>query len=402
LSRLLAWTLLALTVALTAVGLVLAVIGERRGLELPSTRESIFVLVVIASAAALLHAAVGFVIVRRRPENPIGWIFLASAPVFVVFAASSAYADLSLYGEEAWPLDTLAAWLTNWTFSVVFATPVIVAQLFPDGRPVSRPWSWVFRATVAMAVVEFLTGALRRVELDQYPGVMNPVALPGGLGDAVAALWDWGSVFVAPFVFLAALASLVARFRRSRGVERQQLKWLAFTGALMVVGFSVATTTGSGVVSDVFFVLGIAALVLMPIAVAIAILRYRLYEIDRVISKTLVYAVLTVILGAAYAGLVIGGQALFSSFAGGSHLAIAVSTLVVAGLFLPLRSRVQGLVDRRFYRRRYDAQRTLEAFGTRLRDELDLETLAGDLRGVVTETMQPAHATVWLRHGGPR
>jgi hypothetical protein len=134
-----------------------------------------------------------------------------------------------------------------------------------------------------------------------------------------------------------------------------------------------------------------------PIAIGIAILKYRLYEIDRIISRTLVYGGLTVVLGAVYIGLVLTGQALFSSFAGGSNLAIAASTLAVAGLFLPARSRVQRFVDRRFYRRRYDAQRTLEGFGARLREQIDLGTLEHDLRGVVTETMQPAHASVWLR-----
>jgi hypothetical protein len=128
-------------------------------------------------------------------------------------------------------------------------------------------------------------------------------------------------------------------------------------------------------------------------------LRYRLYEVDRVISKTIVYGALTVILGAAYVGLVLAGQAVFSSVAGGSNLAIAVSTLVVAALFLPLRARVQGVVDRRFYRRRYDAQRTLEAFGARLRDEVDLVTLTGELRAVVNATIQPKHVTLWLRSG---
>jgi hypothetical protein len=151
-----------------------------------------------------------------------------------------------------------------------------------------------------------------------------------------------------------------------------------------------------GDLGDLTFALTIAVI---PVATAIAMFKYRLYEIDRVISRTIVYAALTVILGGAYAGLVLAGQAVFSSFAGGSNLAIAASTLVVAALFLPLRARVQRLVDRRFYRRRYDAQRTLDAFGARLREEIDLGTLTNDLRGVVTETVQPAHVSLWLRTG---
>ena len=198
-------------------------------------------------------------------------------------------------------------------------------------------------------------------------------------------------------MLLLALASIVLRFRRSRGVERLQLKWVASAGSVMVAGFFLAFVSGQTVISDIGFVTGVVGFVLLPIAVGVAILRYRLFDIDRVISKTLVYAALSLVLGAAYVGLVLGGQALFSSFAGGSNLAIAASTLVVAALFLPVRSRVQRFVDRRFYRRRYDAQRTLEGFGARLREQVDLGTLEHDLRGVVTETMQPAHASVWLR-----
>jgi hypothetical protein len=210
---------------------------------------------------------------------------------------------------------------------------------------------------------------------------------------------------LAPVVFAASLAALVVRFRRSRGVERQQLKWLAFAGAIPVAAFALSFVLGSfvsgGLLLDAIFVTGFAALMLIPVAVGVAILRYRLYEIDRVISRTLVYGSLTVVLGAAYAGLVLAGQAVFSSFAGGSNLAIAVSTLVVAALFLPLRSRVQRVVDRRFNRHRYDAQQTLEAFGSRLREQVDLATLTGELRGVVEETIQPSHVSVWLRSGGP-
>ncbi len=351
----------------------------------------------IAVAAALLYCAVGFLIVRRQPGHAVGWIFLGAAPLFALVAAAYGYADLSLYGGEDWPLDQWAAWLTNWLFAVpVFLVPVFLAQLFPDGRPVSARWAWVLKATVTAAIAALLVGMLRAAPLDPYPDVQSPAALPRA-GEVLADLWDGGGIVVQPIIFLAALASLIARFRRARGVERQQLKWLAYAAAVVLVGFVGAGVAPDGLASDVFFIVGIAALVLMPVAVAVAILRYRLYDIDRVISKTLVFGTLTAILGVAYVGLVLLGQAVFSSVAGGSDLAIAVSTLVVAALFLPVRSRVQRFVDRRFYRRRYDAQRTLEVFGARLREEVELDGLTVDLRGVVEETMQPAHVSLWLR-----
>jgi hypothetical protein len=205
-------------------------------------------------------------------------------------------------------------------------------------------------------------------------------------------------------VLVAVIASLAVRFRRSQGVEREQLRvFLGATGFVAVFLGLLSGLSQIGAVQDRlgagFDLLFLGALAFVPLSIGVAMLRYRLYEIDRFISRTFVYAVLTLTLGAAYVGLVLAGQALFSSFAGGSNLAIAASTLVVAALFLPVRSRVQRFVDRRFYRQRYDAQRTLEGFGARLREQIDLGTLEHDLRGVVTETMQPAHASVWLRTG---
>jgi hypothetical protein len=257
---------------------------------------------------------------------------------------------------------------------------------------------------VAVAVVGVLAAALDPSTLDIDGNRIDPLGISGGVADVTEVVND-ASGALAPVVFAASLAALVVRFRRSRGVERQQLKWLAFAGAIPVAAFALSFVLGSfvsgGLLLDAIFVTGFAALMLIPVAVGVAILRYRLYEIDRVISRTLVYGSLTVVLGAAYAGLVLAGQAVFSSFAGGSNLAIAVSTLVVAALFLPLRSRVQRVVDRRFNRHRYDAQQTLEAFGSRLREQVDLATLTGELRGVVEETIQPSHVSVWLRSGGP-
>ena len=207
---------------------------------------------------------------------------------------------------------------------------------------------------------------------------------------------------------LLGAASLVIRFRRSEGIERQQYRLftaaaVAFPVASMATNLFESTVYGpwafAGAVDILLNAVTVTAALLLPAATAIAILRYRLYEIDRIISRTLVYGALTLILGAAYVGLVLAGQALFASFAGGSNLAVAVSTLVVAALFLPVRARVQGFVDRRFYRSRYDAQRTLGSFGSRLREQVELDQLTTDLTAVVGETMQPAHTSVWLRSG---
>jgi len=202
---------------------------------------------------------------------------------------------------------------------------------------------------------------------------------------------------LAAAAFAAAVASVAVRYRRSGEVARQQIKCLAagaaLTGVSVVAGVT-ATLLGARALGNATMITGFAAI---PVAIGVAMLRYRLYDVDRVISRTLVYGSLTVILGAAYVGLVLAGQALFSSFAGGSNLAIAASTLVIAALVLPARSRVQRFVDRRFFRRRYDAARTLEAFGARLRDQTAVETLTDDLRLVVNETMHPAHLSIWIR-----
>jgi hypothetical protein len=222
-----------------------------------------------------------------------------------------------------------------------------------------------------------------------YPD--NPVGI-GALHSLFGAVDELGTMLLV--VFLACSGtSAVVRFRRSRGDERQQLKWLTYGIGIWVVWVPLSLVS-AGDVGDMAFALAIAVL---PASTAIAMFKYHLYDVDRVISRTLVYGALTVILGAAYAGLVLAGQAVFSSFAGGSNLAIAASTLVVAALFLPLRARLQIVVDRRFYRSRYDAQRTLESFGARLRQELDLVALCGELSSVVEETMQPAHVSLWLR-----
>jgi hypothetical protein len=391
-----------LSLALAPVGVVLALVAAGRGLDLPEGRSSGLYLELASALGAVVFAVVGLVIARRARGNPIGWIFLGVGVAFALVSVATGYADLALYGGEAWPGAVWAAWLASWLVIVpAFVAPCVVAQLFPLGRPLPGRWVGVLWSSVIAAFYLVLPAAIGPGALGSYPDVDNPTGMPHWVGtallDPVWALCIFGLLGLS-------LASLVTRFRRSRGVERQQLKWLAAAGGVSIAGLIVAFAFNdiSPAVVGAAFVVAVAGLVSMPMAVAVAILRYRLYEIDRLISRTLVYGSVTVILGAAYAGLVLGGQAVFSSFAGGSNLAIAVSTLVVAALFLPVRGRIQRVVDRRFYRRRYDAQRTLEAFGARLRDEVDLDALASDLGSVVAETMQPASLSLWLRREAGR
>jgi hypothetical protein len=276
---------------------------------------------------------------------------------------------------------------------VFFGLPGLLLLLFPTGRTMSRSWTWaawligivVTTATVSYSV---LPGVIR-------PGIENPLGVTGTAGEVVevvARATDWLGF---PAVATCAVA-LVVRTWRSTGTERLQLKW--FTSAATLVGVSVAVAIlAPGRFSDVAFVVTLVGLTLLPVSAWVAILRHRLYDIDLVIKRTLVYSALTIVLVATYVVLVLLLQAVLSPVAGDSDLAVAGSTLAVAALFRPLRSAIQRGVDRRFFRSRYDTARTLDGFSERLRHELDLDSLGTDLRTVVRDTMQPAHVSLWLR-----
>ncbi len=398
-SRRIAWLLFAVAVALAVVGISLSLVGLNRGLDLPEETGSELVTALFMGLAALLFAVVGLLIARKEPANPIGWLFLGSASALAIVSFAYTYTEFALDsgGDRvgvAW-----TAWVGSWLIiGPAFTAPCLIAQLFPAGRPMTGRWRRLLQLSLVLAVYVVLAPALGPGPVGDYPTIDNPLNPPAWVGTVLADL-TW--IFALLVLFLISLGAVVVRFRRSRGVERQQLTWLALAAGVAITGLTLGFAFYDGVswLSNIF--LGVAAVgfVLMPVAVAVAILRYRLYEIDRIVSRTLVYTSLTVLLGAAYVGLVLAGQALFASFARGSNLAIAISTLIVAALFLPVRSRVQAFVDRRFYRRRYDAQRTLETFGVRLREQIDLVSLEHDLRGVVAETMQPTHTSVWLRTG---
>jgi hypothetical protein len=392
-TRWLAWAIAGVTFALYGVAIaIIQIVGYSAATQQHNwfTRGALIV-------AFGGFAVVGALVVSRQPGNAVGWIFSAAALLVGVNVASGEYAnDAFVEHAASLPGGDVAAWLALWTWFPVIALIVILPLVFPDGRPPGPGWRIALRAiAVTVAVLSVLwmvrPGPMSDSGKGAYPD--NPLGI-GALHSLFDAVDKLGSVLLVVFLACSG-ASAVVRFRRSRGDERQQLKWLTYGIGIWVVWVPVSLVS-AGDVGDLAFALTIAVL---PASAAIAMFKYHLYDVDRVISRTLVYGALTVILGAAYAGLVLAGQAVFSSFAGGSNLAVAVSTLVVAALFLPLRARVQRIVDRRFYRRRYDAQRTLAAFGQRLRQQIDPGAASDELVQAVRQTLEPAHLTLWLRQG---
>jgi hypothetical protein len=228
------------------------------------------------------------------------------------------------------------------------------------------------------------------------PGIENPIATAGSVGEFFRFL-DSATTFSALPAFVACAVGLAVRFRGARGVERQQLKWFTYAAALVAVGFAGSLVVPGGLLADLLFLVGLLALASLPLAASIAILRYRLYDIDDIINRTLVYGALTAALALAYVGCVLVLQRALDSVTTDSDLAVAGSTIAVAALFGPLRARIQGFIDRRFYRSKYDATQTLESFSARLRDEVDLQTLTQDLVEVVDRTMEPRHVSLWLQ-----
>jgi len=339
-------------------------------------------------------------VAARQPRNAIGWIFVAAG---LVFTSGSTAEELWLLADRegaSVPGVTFAAWYSEWFWVPALALLLVFPLLlFPTGRPASRRWRpalWLAVATtITFTVFAALDPKLEPVGAER--ALDNPIGV-SALGDVEER--PTVGLFVAFYglMTLVALVSLIVRFRRARGEEREQLKWFTYAGAFLVAGFlAIGIGDGAGVARGVLDALYLLIFSLPPVAVAIAILRHRLYDIDVVINRTLVYGSVTALLAGAYFGLVLLLQLAFRPVTEGSGLAVALSTLAVAALFRPARNRVQALVDRRFYRQKYDAQRTLEGFASRLRDEVDLEALRGELTGVVGETMQPAHVSLWLR-----
>jgi hypothetical protein len=350
----------------------------------------------------LVFPVVGALIASRRPGNPIGWLFCAEGFVFTLAVFAEAYASRAL-DTGSLPAGREVAALSTWLQGpVLFCALVFLLLLFPDGHLPSPRWRWVGWLAVGMVLELAVVSGLTPGPLDSFPDVDNPFGVDLLAGDARRALEVIGYLALLG-VALASAISLVRRFRRATGDERQQLKWFGSAAGLLAVVLVVAPVLWSistDATETAWFVLFFVAFGAIPIATGIAVLKYRLYDVDLIIRRTLVYGVLTGALAGLYFAIVLVLQAAFSSFTQGNELAIAGSTLAAAALFRPARARIQAFVDRRFYRRKYDAQRTLEAFSARLREEIDLQALTGELEGVARETMQPAHVSLWLRTPG--
>ena len=377
----LAWALAAVAPSLLLVAWLI------RGVDVGSSG--------LVPALGLAFSGVGALVASRQPDNAMGWLFLGIGATTGLGMLAGAYAERWVAGDggsralgEAAAVYGTLSWIP---FILVPCTFVLL--LFPDGRLVSRRWRWVAWCAGGGIAGVVLVSAVAPGPLEDYPTLDNPYGVDGPLLGPLTAI----AVALLLVGLVGSVASVIVRFRRAQGERRQQIKWLALAGAVAAVIVPVATAgsdlwgTAAANVACMLAVLG------LPLAAGVAILRYRLYDIDVVINRALVYGAVTASLAVAYLACVLLLQLVLSPLTADSGLAVAASTLAVAAMFRPARARAQAVVDRRFYRRRYDAAQTLASFSGRLRDELDLDALDADLRGVVIEAMQPAHVTLWLR-----
>lgn len=366
------------------------------------------VAIVIIAVWLTAIAATGGLVAARLPSNSVGWLMSAASLSLSLNLLVTAYAEYSIeVAPGSLPFGIVAGWLSLWTSTP--AAPFFVGALlvFPNGRLLSRRWKPLIPVLALASLLTAVGFAAKPGPIDNVPSVENPWTYP--LGRALYGITDGPLSMVIGLVAISAIISLFLRLRRSRGAERQQLKWFVYAVAAFPVMFLAAMA--SDAILDarvgpgdhfVDFLLIMLGALLIPLAMGISILRYRLYDIDLIVNRALVYGALTAILALSYLGSVVLLQSLLAPLTADSDVAVAASTLAVAAAFRPLRRRVQAFIDRRFYRHKYDVTETLGAFAARLRDQVDLESLSRELVGVVGTTMQPAHASLWLKVGTSR
>ncbi|HKH12713.1 MAG TPA: hypothetical protein VKA73_16350, partial [Rubrobacter sp.] len=350
---------------------------------------------------AVFYPTVGALVASRRPENPVGWLLCLYGVAISISYFCAEYAIYALLAEpNSLPAADALVWVASWMLPIIIGLPAFLYLLFPTGRLPSRRWRWVAWSTGALVLAGVITSAFSSGALLGTLGpIRNPLGIEGFTGVYKALLYITSTVALG-----AVVLSVFVRLRHSIGVERQQIKWFAYAAAAYASAGILAYIIPSVIDTPLWFervgfALNIAFIPAIPIAIGIAILRYRLYDIDILINRTLVYGSLTLMLALVFFGGVTSTQVVFTALSGQEQLpqlAIVVSTLVIAALFTPLRRRIQSFIDRRFYRRKYDARKTLEAFSAQLRDETYLNALSEDLVEVVRETMQPEHVSLWL------
>jgi len=394
----LAWYMCAVSLGLIGLGLFFLVVSRRAG-------APTFDYLLLNTVMAVSFSPVGAIIAPRLPpRNPIGWLFCTVGLFAAIRVFCAEYAIATLLAEPgSWPSVLLGgeaiAWVSSWVWVVHFGPFIFLAMLFPDGRlptPRWRPFAWLVALVITGGTVAaaFFPETATRVDSVNSP-----------LGIEVAANVINPVETIMYILALTAAASLLVRLIRSKGIERQQVKWFAFAVGMLAISTTLAYVVSEAM--DVLWlgwissVLVIVSMVSLPVAMSIAILRYRLYQIDSLINRTLVYGSLTAVLALVYFCTIVVLQRVLVVLTGQeSTLAVVASTLLIAALFSPLRRTIQFFIDRRFYRRKYDARKTLEAFSAELRNETDLDALSDELVSVVRETMQPEHASLWLRLPG--
>jgi hypothetical protein len=380
-----AWTLCLLVAVLTIVALSVDLLTGKP--EHLATRIADWSFTTLAVPLAV----VGALITGRRPGNRVGALLLVGGLSISVEKVAEELTSYGVRSPGAVPGVGLIGWVSNLAWIPAILVLLLLPVLFPDGQPPSPRWRPVVWAIVVGAVVTTVLAALIPTTIE--PSLRSPLALPGSAGVALERVLRL--VFLGlPVAAVAAMAAMIVRFRRARGVERQQLKWLAYAGGVVVVVSAPADTWLGGWPTAA----ATALLWAIPVAIGFAILRYRLYDVDRIINRTLVYGLLTVLLGLGYASVVL----VLGQFSGGvasdpPSWAVAGATLAAAALFRPARGRIQAGVDRRFNRRRHNAAKTMEALTDRLRDQIDMDTLSAELLAVVDQTMEPTQVSLWLR-----
>jgi len=355
-------------------------------------------------------AGIGALLAIRRPRSPIGWILIGLGWSFVILMASVQATEQQFADATFDPPSAVLAIAQGGGGPTAFFLFAILGMVFPSGRLPTGRWGILGRAALGVGLLLVVAGyvmpgiGVNLAGHDEYTPVRNPIALLPDL-----PLWRLvtpdSSIFPVMVVMFASAVSVIVRVRRARGTERQQLRWFATSLVFVVLGvgagFAVSYLVPGFGTSGLAWIPAILAFTSVPVAVGIAVLRYRLYDIDRIISRTLAYAVMTAILAIVFAGIIVGLQALFATFTSGSTLAVAASTLVVAALFQPLRQRIQRAVDHRFNRARYDAEQTVAGFSVRMRDEMEISTVADDLRGTVVGAVNPSSLGLWIREARP-